>query len=115
MLPIIVTTILGIALLSVANGAIVWVIVIMVGIARDGFMALCSTVNVETRGIGVVYAASGVALMHTILRIGSFTAPPLGNRFADNNAGLPFIVWAAFGLIALISLYFVRETGRRRA
>ena len=108
-------TILGTALLLVADGTIVWVLVIMVGIARDGFMALCTTVNVETRGIGVAYAASGVALMQTILRIGSFIAPPLGNSFADNNAGLPFIVWAAFGLVALISFYFVRETGRRRA
>jgi len=115
--PILLITIVGIALLPVVDAAVVWVLMIMVGFTRDGFMAVCLTMSTETEGIGVVYAGTAMGLAQTILNLGSFVAPPLGNSLADPNnpaSPLPFFLWAAFGLLAFVAFCFVRETGHRR-
>ncbi|MDH5695628.1 MAG: MFS transporter [Dehalococcoidia bacterium] len=108
--PVLLITIVGVALLPVVDNAMVWVLMIMVGIARDGFMAICLTMSTETEGVGVVYAGTAIGLVQTILNVGSFISPPLGNSLADTNPGLPFFLWAAFGLLALLAFCFVRET-----
>jgi NNP family nitrate/nitrite transporter-like MFS transporter len=112
--PVLLITIVGVALLPVVGDAVVWVLMIVVGFARDGFMAICLTMSTEAKGIGVVYAGTAVGLMQTIFNLGSFIAPPLGNSLADANPGFSFFLWAAFGLLALVAFYFVKETGWRR-
>jgi len=112
--PVLLITIVGVALLSVANNAMVWVLMIMVGLSRDGFFAISFTMSTETVGIGVVYAGTAVGLVQTILNVGSLSSPPLGNSLADTNPGLPFIFWAAFGLLAFVAFCFVKETGWKR-
>jgi cyanate permease len=112
--PILLITIVGVALLPVVNIAMVWVLMIMVGLARDGFMAICLTMSTETEGVGAVYAGTAMGLVLTILNVGSFISPPLGNSLADINSGFPFFLWAAFGLLALVAFCFVRETGWRQ-
>jgi len=115
--PVLLITIVGVALLPLVDNAMVWVLMIMVGLARDGFMAICLTMSTETEGVGVIYAGTAIGLAQTTLNVGSFMAPPLGNSLADpaNPASpLPFFLWAAFGLLALVAFSFVRETGRRR-
>ena len=112
--PVLVVTILGIALLPVVHNAMVFVIMILVGVSRDGFMAICLTMSTETKGIGVVYAGTAMGLTQTVLNVGSLISPPLGNSLADINPGFPFFLWAAFGLLALVAFIFVKETGWRR-
>jgi cyanate permease len=112
--PVLLVTIVGVALLPLVGNAAVWVLMIMVGFARDGFMAICFTMGTEAKGIGVVYAGTAIGLMQTIFNVGSFIAPPLGNSLAGANPGFPFFLWAAFGLLALLAFYFVKETGWRR-
>jgi cyanate permease len=112
--PILVVTIVGIALLSVVDNAMVWVLMIVVGLARDGFTAICLTMSTETEGVGAVYAGTAMGLVLTILNVGQFISPPLGNSLANTNPGFPFFLWAAFGLLALVTFCFVRETGWRR-
>ncbi len=112
--PVLVVTILGIALLPVVHNAMVFVIMILVGVARDGFMAVCLTMSTETKGIGVVYAATAMGLAQTVLNVGSLISPPLGNSLAGINPGFPFFLWAAFGLLGLVAFIFVKETGWRR-
>jgi len=115
--PVLVVTIVGVALLPVVDGAMIFVIMILVGVARDGFMAVCLTMSTETKGIGVVYAATAMGLAQTVLNVGSLVSPPLGNSLADpgNPASpLPFFLWAAFGVLALVAFIFVKETGWRR-
>jgi hypothetical protein len=68
----------------------------------------------EAKGIGIVYAGTAIGLMQTIFNVGSFIAPPLGNSLAHANRGFPFFLWAAFGLLALLAFYFVKETGWRQ-
>jgi len=112
--PILLITIVGVALLPVVGDTMVWVLMIMVGFARDGFFAICLTMSTETKGIGVVYAGTAVGLVQTVLNVGSFISPPLGNSLADTNPGFPFFLWAAFGLLGLVVFCFVKETGWRR-
>ena len=109
--PVLLITIVGVGLLPVVDNAMVWVLMIMVGIARDGFMAICLTMSTETEGIGVAYAGTAIGLVQTIFNVGPVISPPLGNSLADTNPGLPFFLWAAFGLLALLAFCFVRETG----
>jgi len=115
--PILLITIVGIALLPVVGNAVVWVLMIMVGFARDGFMAICFTMSTETKGIGVLYAGTAIGVVQTILNVGTVISAPLGNSLADpaNPASpFPFFLWAAFGLLGLLAFCFVRETGQRR-
>jgi cyanate permease len=112
--PVLVVTVVGIALLPMVDGAMVFVLMILIGVARDGFMAICLTMSTETEGIGVVYAGTAMGLAQTVLNVGSLISPPLGNSLADpgNPASpLPFFLWAAFGLLALVAFIFVKETG----
>lgn len=106
---------IGTGLLSVASGVLIWVLAIMSLITRDGFMAVLVTMLTETKGVGAVYAGTALGLTMTLSRLGGFISPPLGNSLASpDNPGLPFILWAAFGLLALFGCYFVKETGWRR-
>jgi len=115
--PVLLVTIVGVALLPLVDNGMVFVIMILVGVARDGFMAVCLTMSTETKGIGVVYAATAMGLAQTVLNVGSLISPPLGNSLADPSnpaSPLPFFLWAAFGLLALVAFVFVKETGWRR-
>ena len=111
--PVLVVTIICVALLSVAGNAMVCVLMILMGVARDGFMAVCLTMSTETKGVGVVYAATAMGLAQTVVNVGSLISPPLGNSLASINPGFPFFIWAAFGLLGLVAFVFVKETGWR--
>jgi CP family cyanate transporter-like MFS transporter len=113
-LPTLIITIVGIALLSVFDNAVVWVLVIMVGITRDGFMALMITMTADTEGIGIPYAGTAWGFVQTISRVGSIFSPPIGNSLAATNLGLPFAFWAAMAAGSLLSFCFVKETGARK-
>ena len=115
--PVLLVTIVGMALVPMVSGAALFVLMIILGVARDGFMAVCLTMSIEAKGVGAVYAGTAMGLAHTIFNIGALVAPPLGNSLADpaNPASpLPFFLWAAFGLLALVPFYFIEETGWKR-
>ena len=112
--PVLFITMVGIALLPVVSSTMVWVLMIMVGVARDGFFAICLTMSTETKGIGVLYAGTAMGLAQTIVNVGNVISPPLGNSLAGADPGFPFFLWAAFGLLGLVAFCFVRETGGRR-
>jgi MFS family permease len=115
--PVLLVTIVGVALLPLVDNGMVLVIMILVGVARDGFMAVCLTMSTETKGVGVVYAATAMGLAQTVANVGSLISPPLGNSLADPSnpaSPLPFFLWAAFGLLGLVAFVFVKETGWRR-
>jgi cyanate permease len=115
--PMLVVTIVGVALLPVMGDAMVWVIMVIVGLARDGFMAIALTISTETEGVGMVYAGTSMGLTQTLMSMGGLISPALGNSLADPAnpaAPYPFFIWAAFGLMGLIAFCFVKETGWRR-
>lgn len=107
-----VMTIVGIGLLSVAEGTLVWVAVILSGIIRDGFMAIFMTMVMETKGVGKTYSGTAMGMIMVYYRIGGLASPPLGNSLAGIDVGLPFLFWALVGLLALLGFYFVNEKDR---
>jgi predicted MFS family arabinose efflux permease len=113
-LPIITVTIISLGLLSIADGITIWVLIIVAGIGRDGLVALACTSTIESKGIGAKYSGTAMGLMQTIIRIGTFISPPLGNSMAAHGAGFPFIVWATFGAFGLFCFSLTKETGRHR-
>ena len=108
-------TAIGVSLLSVADGALVWVSVLIAGMVRDSFWAIYSTMVIETEGIGVAYSGTALGLIYSFSRLGSFISPPLGNSLADISLRAPFIFWAGLAVVALFGFLFVKETGYRKA
>ena len=103
---------LGIGLMSVVDGVMVWIAVCLAGMVRDGFMAVFLTSITETEGVGPVYAGTAAGLVMVFSSLGSLLAPPLGNSLAAISAGLPFVFWAGLTLLGILALY---ATQSRRA
>jgi len=107
-------TVISVALLSVVHGTMLWVLVIMANITRDGFMAVIITMITENKGVGAMYAGTALGLAMTLSRVGGIASPPLGNSLASMYLGLPFIFWAGWAAVGLFGFYFVKETAQRQ-
>jgi MFS family permease len=107
--PYLAMVIIGVALMSLINGPAIWIIILLVGVGRDGMMALCMTMSTETEGIGKEYSGAALGFMQSISRIGPFISPPLGNSLASISPGAPFLLWSAFAFVALVSSFFIRR------
>jgi cyanate permease len=94
----------GIGLLSISQGALVWVAVCLAGLAGDGFMAVLLASVIEIDGVGTAYAGTALGMVMVFSRMGALVAPSLGNSLAEINAGLPFLFWSALGFMGLIGL-----------
>jgi MFS family permease len=101
---------LGVGLLSIVDGILVWVAIIMAGMVRDGFMAVFMTMIIETEGIGTAYAGTATGLAMVFGGVGSLVAPPLGNSLAAMAPGLPVVFWAALTGAGFLGLYLAKET-----
>ena len=102
----------GVGLLSVAQGALVWVAVGIAGMVRDGFMGVFMTTLIETEGIGTTYAGTAMGLVMVFSGVGSLVAPPLGNSLAAISLGLPFAFWASLAAAAVLFLGLFKERPR---
>jgi cyanate permease len=106
---------MGVSLLSVVNGLMVWLAVCMAGLVRDGFMAVFMTMIIETDEIGPAYAGTATGFVMVFSGIGSLLAPPLGNGLATTAPGLPFLFWAVMTGIGLFGLYSAKERSVERS
>ncbi len=100
---------LGLGLLTIADGAVIWVAVLITGAVRDGFMAIFMTSVTEIEGVGTVYAGTAIGLTMSLSRVGGLIAPPLGNSLANYNLRFPFVFWAAMALLGLVMLIAFKE------
>ena len=100
----------GIGLLSIADGVVIWIAVLMAGMVRDGYMAVFVTVATELDGVGAGYAGTALGLAMTLSKIGGLIAPPLGNGLAAHHSQLPFVLWGGMSLLGLAAL----ALGRRK-
>lgn len=105
----VVVTAIGVGLMSVAHGAGMWIAVVIAGIVRDGFMALQMTVLLETKGVGIKYAGTGIGMVQMLSRIGECIAPPVGNSLANIRPGYPFLFWSGMATLALGAFYLMKE------
>jgi MFS family permease len=99
----------GIGLLSIVDGVIIWIAVLMAGAVRDGFMAVFMATTTEVKGVGAEYAGTAIGLAMTLSRVGSLIAPPLGNALAAYSPRFPFVLWAGMALLGLAALGFLHR------
>lgn len=99
--------------LSVISGVMVWAVVIIAGIFRDGFVAVFMATTIETKGVGAAYAGTALGLALTVARLGDIISPLIGNSLATINPSLAFVSWAALAAAGLVCSYFLKETGWR--
>jgi NNP family nitrate/nitrite transporter-like MFS transporter len=111
LLPALALTAMGVGFLAIPNNTSIWVLMLIAGITRDGFMAVFITMATETKGIGSAYAATALGALFTMERLGLFILPYIGGILAKNvNTELPFIVWGALAAVSFIVLYFLKES-----
>jgi len=103
-----------VGLLAVVDGVAVWVLMIATGIFMDGFMAVSLTMVQETEGVGPRYSGTALGLAFTMSQLGASASPPVGNSLASIKSVFGFGFWASLSLVAVATLAFVKETGRRR-
>jgi MFS family permease len=107
----------GMGLLSIVDGVVIWVAVLMAGAVRDGYMAVFMTTVTELDGVGAEYAGTALGLAMTLSRVGGLIAPPLGNALAVYGPRAPFVLWTAMALLGLAALGLLRpdRTPRKHA
>jgi MFS family permease len=110
-----IVTVICFSLLPVVDGNAVWLLMVISGMSMDSFMAICTTMLLETRGVGPEYSGTALGIVFTITQIGSVVSPPVGNSLADTNLGLPFVFWAGLSIIAVFTLALCKETGQGRS
>jgi MFS family permease len=101
--------VIGTGLLSVVDGGLIWLAVILAGLSRDGFMAVFMTAVIEVKGVGVHYASTAVGLILMYSSVGNLIAPPIGNSLASISPGAPFLFWALMAAAGLVVLFWFRE------
>jgi len=108
LLPLILT-IIAVSSLLVVDNVLVWPLVILLGIFRDGFIAILLIRVMEAKEIGVVYAATALGITQSLGNLSAFISPPLGNSLASIAPNLPFACWAALAAMALVLSCFIRD------
>lgn len=102
----------GFALLGFASGGLIWVAVVLSGFVRDAFMAMFTTLIIETDQVGSQFAGTATGLTMALASLANFIAPPLGNSLASLRPGAPFAFWSALCLFGFVCLLLVREGSR---
>ena len=100
---------ISLGLLPFAHGLTIWMLLIIGSLVRMGASALFNILILEIKGVGGTYGGTAIGLASTMGMFGAFFAPPLGNRLADIDLGLPFIFWALLPALALIGFFFIKE------
>jgi MFS family permease len=103
---------LGVGLLAVVQGPLIWLAVILAGVTRDGYMALTMTAVMEIKGVGARYAGSATGLVLAWLGLGNVIAPPLGNSLARFSPGTPFALWAVMALLGFCAYLLIHKPAR---
>ena len=103
----------GMGLLSIVDGAAIWIAILLTGALRDGYMAVFITAVTELEGVGMEYAGTALGLAMTLGRSGGLIAPPLGNSLAGCSPRMPFALWAAMALLGLAVLGLTQRDKRR--
>ena len=102
-------TAVGIGLLSIVDGLLIWIAVLLAGAVRDGYMAVFMTAATELEGVGAQYAGTALGLAMSLSCVGGLIAPPLGNSLAQFGPQMPFVLWSAMALLGLTVLGLSRR------
>ena len=109
LIPMIFVSMVSLAVLPFVNNAMVWFLVILFGLLRDGYFAILMTMIIEAKGIGPAYAGTAMGVIFSIGNFGVFLSAPIGNRLAAANPSYAFIFWAVLMLLSIVAFRFTRE------
>jgi ACS family hexuronate transporter-like MFS transporter len=88
------------------TGALVLTAMIVSGMCFDGFMATHNATLSEIKGLEVALVGTAVGFALALRNAGAAIAPPLANGLTEQSLRAPFLVWAAFGCLALVILFY---------
>jgi NNP family nitrate/nitrite transporter-like MFS transporter len=92
-----------------------WVLIIGGGLLRAAGPALANTLIFSIKGVGGTYAGTALGLATTLGMLGAFAAPPLGNKLAGINPGMPFVFWSILAALSLPLFLLLRESKPRES
>ena len=111
--PILITaasvTTVGIGSLYFARGNIIWPIVMITGLFRDGFMAVFFATVMESRSVGKYLAGTAIGLVLVLSSVAGLLSPPIGNSLAKINLSLPFLFWAGMASLATLGFIWLKD------
>jgi MFS family permease len=110
LIPALVCGFLGTVLMPIADGALVWVLMIAHGMFLDTFMSLTATLILESKGVKPEYFGTAIGMIFTMGLVGAVSGPPLGALFTKFSGDAPFYFWAGLAFIALIVFLFIKVT-----
>jgi NNP family nitrate/nitrite transporter-like MFS transporter len=114
MMPAVVVTIVSLGILPFVDGAMVWILMIVSGCLMDAFMAIMTTMIIETEGVRPEYLGTAMGIAFTIAQVGGVLAPPIGNSMAEMfSPGAPFLFWAGLSLVSFFTMAAVKETAKK--
>jgi NNP family nitrate/nitrite transporter-like MFS transporter len=93
---------LGVGLLFVADGALIWIAIMIAGFTFDGFMSIFNTYVLEVEGVGLAYAGTALGFAHMFRNMGGAISPPLGNSLTAYSLSAPFIFWSLLAILGVI-------------
>ena len=101
----------GTLLMYFANGESfrVFAAMALAGVAFDGFMAIHNASVSEVGGMSAAMTGTSIGFGLMIRNAGGTIGPPAGNSLSEASVNLPFLVWAGFGLLALVMIYLYQE------
>ncbi|MBP9502759.1 MAG: DUF433 domain-containing protein, partial [Candidatus Promineofilum sp.] len=76
------------------------------------FMAIFTTMTIESKHVGPLYAGTAVGFAFAFSSAGNLVAPPVGNSLATLWPGAPFAFWALLAVLGFVCLAMVRERER---
>jgi cyanate permease len=106
----------GAAMMVVAEGALVWVAVVMAGVVFDGFMAIFMATVLEIRGVGLLFAGTALGFAGMVREVGGVFSPPVGNSLTAFGPAVPFAFWSALAFLGAIAflIYLKRDRSALR-
>jgi MFS family permease len=104
----------GTGLLSVVDGNLVWLAVVIGGVMFDAFMGIQMAALMEVKGVGVAYIGTALGFAGVIRNFGGAFSPPFGNSLEVYGQNIPFLFWAAMGLFGLIVFSFMRPEPKQK-
>jgi ACS family glucarate transporter-like MFS transporter len=107
-----VVTAVVIALFSIANQALFWVLIPLAGCLTQGVGTLVVARAVQIKEIGAASAGTALGLIGGMANVGGFLMPLAGGKLAETNAVWPFILWSVAALSGTICFIFLKTAKR---
>ncbi len=98
---------LGFGILYFADSTLIWAGIILIGMVRDAYMSISTTMMLKVKGLNFEYLGSASSFRMILTCFGFFLAPSIGNKLAEISPNTPFIFWLILASIGIIFLSLI--------